>query len=699
MANDLGSVRRIAQLARSVSSTLDLETVLEHVTAAVTALRPDIACSVRLIDERTGGYRLAGVGGVPIPERTPVIPRGRGLTHAVVDTACPLLLEHYPDDPRSLQRLRAARRHLTVYYGTPIGIDGEVLGVLSVHLPAGQPPTTEEQTLIDTLAEYAATAIRNAGRFAQSEARRRAAETLADVSRGLVQDLDPALLGQRIVDGARDLLGGHRATLLRIEPDVGELTIVAISGADAECPQPPRFPETYEIAAWAVEARRLTIIPDFLADPRLAGFSRWRAEAERAIDRAFFAIPLLVQDQAIGAIVVTHRIGWSVEGEALGLIQAFADSAALALENARLYGEATRRRHEAEELARIARLLTETLDFPTVANRIAEVVLALLRVPASVVRIRQADGSLIGIASAGRTRDAWAPGHVLPPGIGTVGKAIAEGQPVIEDPLGPGVVSTEDFRRRQASSGIRKVLAVPLRDAKTVLGVLAVGDEAGRAFSAAEVALLQAFGDQAAIALTNARLFEETERRRRAAESLADLGRVLTRSLDAGDVSQRIVDSIRMLLGTSAAVLYRVDAATQNLGSIAFSGQVGLTLSDRVAVMPSGFGIVGRAVQQRQPVTTADVLADPQIALTPELRQWVEQGQIRALLAAPLIVQGRVIGALATGTRAGRVYDAEDIRLAQIFADQAAIAMENSRLYGELHATLRQVEQAQRHEA
>ena len=225
--------------------------------------------------------------------------------------------------------------------------------------------------------------------------------------------------------------------------------------------------------------------------------------------------------------------------------------------------------------------------------------------------------------------------------------------------------------------------------------MLAVGDEAGRAFSAAEVALLQAFGDQAAIALTNARLFEETERRRRAAESLADLGRVLTRSLDAGDVSQRIVDSIRMLLGTSAAVLYRVDAATQNLGSIAFSGQVGLTLGDRVAVMPSGFGVVGRAVQQRQPVATADVLTDPQIALTPELRQYVEQEQIRAVLAAPLIVQGRVIGALATGTRAGRVYDAEDIRLAQIFADQAAIAMENSRLYGELHTTLRQVEQAQ----
>src|SRR5262249_59372508 len=110
MANDLGRVRRIAQLARSVSSTLDLETVLKHVTAAVTALRADIACSVRLIDERAGGYRLAGVGGVPIPERTPGIPRGHGLTHAVVDTACPLVLQHYPGGARSLPRLRHTRR-------------------------------------------------------------------------------------------------------------------------------------------------------------------------------------------------------------------------------------------------------------------------------------------------------------------------------------------------------------------------------------------------------------------------------------------------------------------------------------------------------------------------------------------------------------------------------------------------------------
>jgi len=66
MPNGAERLRRIAELARSVSSALDLEAVLDHVTAAVSALRPDAACSVRLIDQLVGGYRLAGVGGVPI---------------------------------------------------------------------------------------------------------------------------------------------------------------------------------------------------------------------------------------------------------------------------------------------------------------------------------------------------------------------------------------------------------------------------------------------------------------------------------------------------------------------------------------------------------------------------------------------------------------------------------------------------------
>ena len=89
MPNGAERLRRIGELARSVSSTLDLKAVLDHVTAGVSALRPDAACSVRLIDPVAGGYSLARAGGVRIVGRRQVIPFGRGLTHAVAETERP----------------------------------------------------------------------------------------------------------------------------------------------------------------------------------------------------------------------------------------------------------------------------------------------------------------------------------------------------------------------------------------------------------------------------------------------------------------------------------------------------------------------------------------------------------------------------------------------------------------------------------
>src|SRR5207253_9846421 len=202
--------------------------------AAVSALRPDAACSVRLIDQLVGGYRLAGVGGVPIADRRPVIPFGRGLTHAVAETGRPLFVEEYSDDPRALEGHWAAARGLTVYYGAPIGAAGELLGVLSVNLPAGALPTLEEREMIEALAGQAAVAMRNAHLFTQSEARRRAAESLAEISRDLAQALDREVLAQRIVDGARDLLRAQGAILLRLDSDLSEFTTTAMSDRSEE---------------------------------------------------------------------------------------------------------------------------------------------------------------------------------------------------------------------------------------------------------------------------------------------------------------------------------------------------------------------------------------------------------------------------------------------------------------------------------
>src|SRR5262249_43887977 len=102
----------------------------------------------------------------------------------------------------------------------------------------------------------------------------------------------------------------------------------------------------------------------------------------------------------------------------------------------------------------------------------------------------------------------------------------------------------------------------------------------------------------------------EVERRRRAAESLAEVGRLLSQSLHAEEVGQRIVDSVRMLLHAQTSALYRLRPGSGDLVILAVSGDVGPAFGLHVA-FPQGTGAAGLAVRERQPVITPNVLTDP----------------------------------------------------------------------------------------
>jgi PAS domain S-box-containing protein len=181
----------------------------------------------------------------------------------------------------------------------------------------------------------------------------------------------------------------------------------------------------------------------------------------------------------------------------------------------------------------------------------------------------------------------------------------------------------------------------------------------------------------------------ESESRRRAAEALAEVGRLLAQSLDPVEVAQRIADTVRARLEGKASALFRLDVESSHLVAIATSGDMGPT-DGQPLVMPRGTGAAGLAVRERVPVFTPDALDDPRIVLSPESRARVELASFRAVLAVPLLIQDRVIGVLVVGDRAGRVFDDDAIGLAHAFADQAALALENARLYAETRDRLRE---------
>jgi PAS domain S-box-containing protein len=178
----------------------------------------------------------------------------------------------------------------------------------------------------------------------------------------------------------------------------------------------------------------------------------------------------------------------------------------------------------------------------------------------------------------------------------------------------------------------------------------------------------------------------ERTRAEQRARSLAEAGHFLSQTLDPDEVGQRITDSVRGLFGLTTALFYQSVPDAGDLVLVAFSGDIGPRWP-RSTVVPRGTGTVGLAVERRQPVLTADVLTDPAVTLTPEIRARVERAPYRAVLAVPLIVHDTVVGALALCDRRGRTFDEEDVRMAQAFADQAALALANARLYREARAS------------
>ena len=160
---------------------------------------------------------------------------------------------------------------------------------------------------------------------------------------------------------------------------------------------------------------------------------------------------------------------------------------------------------------------------------------------ASSLRLLQPDGALVSVASAGPIRASFGLGHVVPSGVGITGQVVTERRSIwTHDLLNDARFAlTDDLRARVAEHGQCAILSVPLRLMGAIIGVLSIGDGPGREFTDAEVALLQVFADQAAIAVDNARLYQELGQRLRESEGLLVVAQSLTGTLQLSELARR----------------------------------------------------------------------------------------------------------------------------------------------------------------
>jgi len=376
-------------------------------------------------------------------------------------------------------------------------------------------------------------------------------------------------------------------------------------------------------------------------------------------------------------------------------------AAALAREEAaRVEAEAAERR--AKFLADVGALLSSSLEAATTLQRLARLVVPALA-DYCLVDLLDEEGQVSRVASA--------PGHEshraavealrrFPHGNNPrnpVERALATGQPQlatrVDDATLQDIARDPEHLEILRALGIVSYMMVPLVARGRPLGVISfVSSVPERRYAAPDLTFADDVARRAAIAVDNARLFADSEHRRREAEALTELSRLISETLEPDVVGQRIVETVQQLANARMAVLYRLDPVSGDLHLVAGIGRD----VDWNRVLPRGTATVGRAIQERAPIATPDLLSDPSITLAPESRARIERSGFRSVLAVPLVIRGRVIGGLALGDVAGRLFKAEEVRLLERFAAQAAAALENARLYAEERAARSEAEEASR---
>ena len=218
-----------------------------------------------------------------------------------------------------------------------------------------------------------------------------------------------------------------------------------------------------------------------------------------------------------------------------------------------------------------------------------------------------------------------------------------------------------------------------------------------------QIALLETFADQAAIAIENARLFQElgdkrTELTRSVAElrALGEVSRAVGASLDPDEVLATIIAAAVRLSGADVGSIYEYDAAEQEFALRAARGlSDALTGAIRRTRLRLGETVIGRAAARREPVQIPDVreaTADP-------LSRVMERAGYRALLAVPLLREDRIVGGLIVRRRAPGPFPAPVVELLRTFAGQSALAIHNALLFRDLDEKSRQLEVASRHKS
>jgi GAF domain-containing protein len=414
--------------------------------------------------------------------------------------------------------------------------------------------------------------------------------------------------------------------------------------------------------------------------------------------RTILAVPLTRQDSVIGAIVLTRTAVRPFTEKQIELVQTFADQAVIAIESTRLLNELRESLEQQTATSEVLRVISSSPgDLKPVFQAMLENATRICEAKFGILWLREGDGfrsvALHNVPPAYAEQRQSEP--VIRPGPGTGLGRVAKTKQVIHvaDVRAEEAYSERDPLRVSTVElgGYRTVLDVPMLKDNELLGVITIYRQEVRPFTDKQVALLANFASQAVIAIENTRLLNELRESLEQQTATSEVLGVISRSkFDLKPVLQSVVETAARLCRAEQSSIFRLDGDVYRFAAGYCVNPVYLEIERTTPIVPSTGTLVGRAAMTRGVAQIADAWNDPQY----EKKQDARVGNVRSMIGVPLMREGEPIGVIALARGRVEPFVEREIELVTTFADQAVIAIENARLFDEVQARTKEVQQS-----
>jgi PAS domain S-box-containing protein len=648
----LHALASLNRIGHAITANLSLDDLFETLYDHVQTLFDFTTLTIAFYDSRRDDISFPFVMVHDQPQHCPPHTSGYSATAHIINTRQPLLLQDDVERRLSAMGIAPPDSVPACYVGVPLVVHDDVIGVVTLqHDTRPYAFSGEDVDLLATIAAQTAVAIRNARLFQETEAASTNLHALVQSSRLFTSSLNLQTVARMIVQHLRDASPAAAVSLYEWRTEQGDLDLLA------------HVPDDTMSATWAGRLLR----------EQRVGLRRAITQGHAltlSLDaRPLLVIPLLVQHKALGLAVL-----WGLRGDALparqrSLIEGLVNQAANALQNARTYSQADASLHDRliklSAIEVLARNMSATLDMKSIINDVLAAAMSTMDVALGGCALAAEDDTFAVVAhqdSHGTPFSAPFTGQISSQGV--IGRVLRTHRSVIvADTLAdPDYISLVD--------GMRSELCVPIMREGRPIGVLNFEDYRVNAFNASHVQFVQTLAEHAAIAIENARLLNDGQRQIAALMALRALSLKLLAALDLAAVSAAVVEHAQTITHAEDIRLYWCSNADDTLQLAAQRG----------AARPNDLPIVRRVARTRQPyyaVAAEDL---------PSYRSFIPQPGFESLVCVPIARGEHLLGVLALVVTDTDYYTQIELQALDVLANQAAVAVDNTRLYEEVRA-------------